>query len=348
MDLRAGALAKIDGLDGIRLGIPTLLFDGRVSLLGNGFSQFVDVENGTVTAGKTAFSFPSAVYAITKLHDRRVLITGGGYADWGRSAFVGDRAANSYDPLLDQLLPIGAMNDQRAAHATAQLHDGRVLITGGYTWFRSGSATRYDYKTSAEVLDPATGAFRPVGRMTGHRARHTSTTLRDNRVLVAGISYTEPQWANTESLSSEIYDPRTETFSAGPPMVIRRSDHRAMLLSDGRVLIIGGSGRDAGAITRLEVFDPEMNRFTLAADVGVVRTATLLLSGHVLMCRVDDLAIYDAERDRIIETTPFPSGFVAASATLLRDGSAFILGRIAETTIALRYTPSRPRVRAVR
>ncbi|NOY86073.1 MAG: kelch-like protein, partial [Deltaproteobacteria bacterium] len=53
--------------------------------------------------------------------------------------------------------------------------------------------------------------------------------------------------------SAEIFDPVTHTSQAVPwKMRVARSGHTATLLSDGRVLIIGGNPGDAS----MEIFNP--------------------------------------------------------------------------------------------
>ncbi|MGA2662191.1 MAG: kelch repeat-containing protein, partial [Verrucomicrobiota bacterium] len=60
-----------------------------------------------------------------------------------------------------------------------RLKDGRVLLVGGRD--RSGSAL-----ATAELFDPTSSAYSPVGSMTSPRLDPTATVLGDGRVLVAG------------------------------------------------------------------------------------------------------------------------------------------------------------------
>jgi hypothetical protein len=69
-------------------------------------------------------------------------------------------------------------------------------------------------------------------------------------------------------------------------MASARSGHTATLLSDGRVLIAGGTGRGHAALASAEIFDPKTNQFALAGKLNQARTlhtAALLSNGKVLI-----------------------------------------------------------------
>jgi len=65
----------------------------------------------------------------------------------------------------------------RENHSATLLPNGKVLIAGGYG--TNGLST-------AEVYDPATGAWAPTGAMTTNRYYHTATLLFSGKVLVTG------------------------------------------------------------------------------------------------------------------------------------------------------------------
>src|SRR5206468_345873 len=96
----------------------------------------------------------------------------------------------------------GNMITPRRYHTATLLADGRVLIVGGFVGFdNTPSAT-------AEVFDPSTGVFAPVGDVsrTAGQAVHTATLLSNGKVLIAGIN-----------VNAQLFDPATGAFSdAGP------------------------------------------------------------------------------------------------------------------------------------
>src|SRR3954469_19700587 len=64
-----------------------------------------------------------------------------------------------------------------------------------------------------------------------------------------------------------------------------RANHAAVLLADGRVLVIGGASA-AGVAPLPEIYDPATGAWTVSADLlsaSVGMTATGLLDGRILV-----------------------------------------------------------------
>ena len=80
--------------------------------------------------------------------------------------------------------------------------------------------------------------------------------------------------------SAELYDPASEKWTVTGTMSTARSEHRSILLRDGRVLVLDGWGRGA------EVYDPGTASWKPSAPMTVRRTfytTTLLADGRVLV-----------------------------------------------------------------
>src|SRR5215216_379985 len=160
---------------------------------------------------------------------------------------------------------IGAMTTSRGEAAAAPLPDGRVLIAGGQTAGDQHVAPLF--LASAEVFNPATGAFSGagVGSMSASRAGAAAAPLPDGRVLIAGGYYwrTDPKGLERVVLASaEAFDPATGAFSSvNKSMRVARFGAAAAPLPDGRVLIAGGE-TGAGGLSSAEVFDPATGAFS--------------------------------------------------------------------------------------
>jgi hypothetical protein len=131
------------------------------------------------------------------------------------------------------------------------------------------------------------GRFAQTGNMVSPRARHTATLLANGKVLVTG-GVTGNSGGNSPVKSTELYDPATGTFSAAANMSSFRADHSATLLSDGKVLIIGGTAELSlyGATASAEIYDPASGTFAPTGSLNTARslhTATRLSGGKVLV-----------------------------------------------------------------
>ncbi|HEX3294647.1 MAG TPA: kelch repeat-containing protein [Solirubrobacterales bacterium] len=200
--------------------------------------------------------------AAAPLPDGRVLVAGG-YNDEGGGHYLA--SAEAFNPSTNAFSStgIGAMSTARRGAVAAPLPDGRVLVAGG----------SYDDGTehslaSAEVFNPATGAFTPVSSMTVARVRAAAAPLPDGRVLVAGGNN-----GSTRLLSAEVFTPSTGAFTPVNDMTADRAREAAAPLPDGRVLVAGGAaGANGAALQSAEVFNPATKSFS-SAGIGAMGTA---------------------------------------------------------------------------
>ncbi len=176
---------------------------------------------------------------------------------------------------------VAPMTAARKWHTSTRLPNGKVLIAGGH----NGTAAL----SSAELFDPATGAFTATGSMSVPRAFHSATLLSSGKVLVVGGG----SGFETGTLNSaEIYDPVAGTFGpTGSVAGTSRQMQGAVLLNDGRVLVAGGFTNDSGigGLATAEIYDPTVLGGTFAATTGNMThdrlsdfTTTLLGNGKVL------------------------------------------------------------------
>jgi hypothetical protein len=117
------------------------------------------------------------------------------------------------------------------APASTRLRDGRVLVSGGHVFTGPNTQRVAD---DAEIYDPTT--HRWTAHNVSARAEHTLSTLDDGRVLVVGGR----DYFEQPTVSTELFDPTSDTFSNGPPLGVARYGHTATALPGGRVLVAGG------------------------------------------------------------------------------------------------------------
>jgi hypothetical protein len=198
---------------------------------------------------------------------------------------------------------------------------------------RAAVATR-----TAEIFDPATERFTPTGLMTVPRATQAMTLLADGRVLVvAGSGGARPTGDWMPIASAELYDPTTGQFTASPSLTTERLSPALTLLSDGRVLVAGGSN-DFGAPRSAELFDPTDGRFVFAGSSTAPHSGgkvATLPDGRVLVIGNDqDPTVGDAAElwtgfDHGIASKPPETVAAPAFSTLASQGVAMRSGHTA-------------------
>ncbi|MGC8635071.1 MAG: Kelch repeat-containing protein [Candidatus Limnocylindrales bacterium] len=289
-DPRTGTFSPTGSMSTPRAGhTATLLADGQVLITGGSdgtanalhpvaSAELYDTRTGTFSPTGT-MSTPRYGHTATLLADGRVLIAGTILAGASVPA-----SAELYDPSVGTFSPTGSMLTPRYVHDATLLPDGRVLITGGVTQENQNAYPRY--ASSAELYDPQTGTFSPTGPMSTVRDDHTATLLTGGRVLVAGGLERWSQSNHPSSVASaELYDPATSTFSRTGSLNVGRAGAAAVLLHDGRVLVVGGWTGNS-ALNSAELYDPLTGLFSLTASLNAARAGAmivLLWDGSVLV-----------------------------------------------------------------
>jgi galactose oxidase-like protein len=308
----------------------TALPDGRI-LIAGGFgtetdgdsasTELFDPAKGRFEAGPRLTS-PRYGHSATRLADGRVLMAGGFGPDGTVLA-----TAELFDPVAGTFAPTGRLRVARADHEAVLLDDGRVVLIGG-------TADDFEVLASAEIFDPHTGAFSPSAAMTVPREGMAATRLPDGRVLVTG-GHIGRHAQRTIYDSTETYDPATDRFAPAGTMKVARHKHDAILLGDGRVLLIAGSDArdDLGLYDSAETYDPTTDAFTavgrLAHPRYKFRNASVLLpDGRVLAAGgasvpevFDPAAAKFASVDGSFDRAPY-----FATAVLLDDGDVLLAG----------------------
>jgi hypothetical protein len=228
------------------------------------------------------------------------------------------------------------MHDVRWVAAAVRLPNGKVLIAGGAT-----NANLVAIRT-AELYDPATGAWTLTGSMSRERWAFTLTLLPNGKVIAAGGFCT-----NGPLASVELYDPATGTWTPTGSLLKARGSHTATLLPNGRVLVAGGDGVTPvqtnspsldSVLASAEIFDPATGRWTPTGSMGQPRethTATLLPNGNVLVAGgisyfggifPTSAEVYDPASGKWLPTFPLVSGREDHIAALLPNGKVLVAG----------------------
>ncbi|MGQ9797729.1 MAG: T9SS type A sorting domain-containing protein [Ignavibacterium sp.] len=167
------------------------------------------------------------------------------------------------------------MNVPRTLHNLVLLNTGKVLAIGG---LMERSCELFDPQTETWTMTDSIPTFRYGGE--------TVTELADGRIMVAGGHYFDTTSLNYFNLNKvDIYNPITESWSQASSMHLERNNHRATLLSDGRVLVTGGVS-DSLSTCPSEIYNPITNSWELTGNLQEKRSAhaaILLKNGNVFV-----------------------------------------------------------------
>jgi hypothetical protein len=139
------------------------------------------------------------------------------------------------------------------------MHTGQVLLYEGQG-------------TTAQVFDPVSGTFTPVPltRTNYDLWCSADAQLPDGRILVAGGH--DPSGLGSPIVN--IFDPSTDTWSAGPNMAYPRWYPTLTTLPDGRMLITAGDDTsDTDHVPYPEVYDPTTNTWTTLSNAYLSYTS---------------------------------------------------------------------------
>ncbi|HYL92319.1 MAG TPA: kelch repeat-containing protein [Alphaproteobacteria bacterium] len=212
------------------------------------------------------------------------------------------------------------MTVARFDHTATLLANGQVLILGGLE--RNGVM-----QPTAELFDPATGRFTPVGKPQTPRGwGATSVRLKDGKVLIAGGS--TATCVSCSLAAAELYDPVTRTFSMTSGMSNARAGAISILLPNGDALVFGGTTDVDGGIPSAEVYHPGTGTFSAAGAMHIIglSQAVLLKDGRVLLVGASGAELYDPVTNRFTTTGKMTVPRTKFGAALLPDGRVLIAG----------------------
>jgi hypothetical protein len=182
-----------------------------------------------------------------------VLIAGGTSDENGGEVAT----AELYDPVAGEFTLTGRMSTPRKGHSATWLSPtvvtgalaGNVLVAGG------GDVNAPN--DSAEVFNPQTAAFSPVGAMTTPRTLQSAVLLDSGKVLIAGGQSSDTDFL----LSAELFDPVQATFAATGSMHNVHAGATATVLDSGSALIAGGRSSFA------DLYDPTAGTFSATSSM---------------------------------------------------------------------------------
>ena len=269
-------------------------------------------------------------HGIVVLPNGEVLVAGG-RSSWANTTAVTVLASSElYDPEIGQWSATGALNSRRFNYNNnmVMLDNGKALIAGGSNVDASGNDL-----ASAELYDPAVGTWSFTGSLNTPRRNATMTKLLDGRVLVTGGA--RGSGGGRFLSSAEIYDPEAGTWSNTGSLSVAREIHSAVLLHDGRVLVVGGEGPWNVNSPVVEIYNPATGSWITTGSVSTGRqefSLTVLQDGKVLLAGGSNrqlvfasAEIFDPNTGAWTAVESMASPRAGNSSALLPDGRVLVI-----------------------
>jgi MYXO-CTERM domain-containing protein len=275
-----------------------------------------DAELATVRAALPSagpISVPREQFATTVLGDGRVALVGGGNA-------AGDALASVelFDPLSNRWVVGKPMETPARVHTATYLPKANRLFVyadGGF-----------------QTFDPVIQLWEETDLGVGKGRRFHSATLLDggtsDRVLLVGGSI-----SGLFTSTAEIYRASDGTLAPVASLSSPISEHRAVTLANGHVMVLGG--RTAGYLALSETYDPQANVWTSAGSMRRARfahAAVRLSDGKVLVVGGYDgsalkgAELWDPISRQWSHTGQLVTARAEATATLLSTGRVLVIG----------------------
>jgi hypothetical protein len=226
--------------------------DGPLLDVARGDPAAATLTDGRVLIGSVTFRGETNSTTTTEILDA-------GAEAWSNAAPIEGFAIHTFIPLADgSALAVGdgfemesvLLRFEPAAGTWTALDGPSVVRQPRILPLDGGDALAFGYEdlpigrspsVRVERFAGASGRWSEVAPMATPREDALITQLADGRVFVAGGATWNADGSGGRALATtEIYDPATDRWSAGPDLLEPRKDGHALLLSDGSVLIHGG------------------------------------------------------------------------------------------------------------
>ncbi len=222
------------------------------------------------------------------------------------------------------------LHGPRAFAQAVVLPTGEILVVGGLDPNASQLVS-----SRSELVDPLSRRVTQLPQLLLGRVHQTASLTSGERVVVAGgVERLGDAWSPVDRV--DVYDVATQRWHLGAPLLEARSDHAAVTLADGRVLVIGGN-QGTRPLASVEAYDPASDAWSYLSPLPRPRTqhtAVRLADGRVLVAggidsdggATDTTFLYDPARDAWSDGPRMDIPRIQHVAVALPDGNVLFAG----------------------
>ncbi|HEX8918971.1 MAG TPA: hypothetical protein VF898_10745, partial [Chloroflexota bacterium] len=164
-------------------------------------------------------------------------------------------------------------------------------------------------------------------------------------------------WTWTARAMTTGVEPEHGTWTMAPGMPVPVTSQQAVMLHDGRVLVLGGEMIPGLPVPWAELYDPSSRTWSAAEDMHegrIAESVTVLRDGRVLVLGGINHKLRDLDATELFNPATgawsllpsLPQARFSQSASLLPDGRVLVVGGIVDGAISrttLLFDPSRER-----
>jgi hypothetical protein len=224
----------------------------------------------------------------------------------------------------------GELSHPRAYATALALANGEILVVGGLDRDDPNVTN-----TESELVNVKTGAVSVLAQPLEGRLHQTMTRgLGDKVVVAGGVKFQKTYWDPVDRV--DVYLPAERKWMEAAHMLEPRSDHAAVALQTGMVMVIGGN-QGPRLMQSVEIYDLKNDRWFRAAPLPHPRTelsAFTLVDGRVLVAggiegsgaAVDTTYIYNPPKDEWTEGPKMWMARIQHAALQLANGDILFVG----------------------
>lgn len=216
----------------------------------------------------------------------------------------------------------------RFTPAAAMGSDGRIYAIGG----QNGTTVL----ASVEAYEARSDTWSPAAPLPTPRRRHAAASGRNGEIyVVGGLS---PTSCFVVENRLDVYDPRSDSWTAAAPMPTARAWLAAATGRDGRIYAFGGGTQCGGPVVldTAEAYDPRTDSWTTLAPMPTARALATAVTGKDgriyviggLAGEVTSAAVeaYDPRTDTWATLAPMPTPRTWLAGAAGKDGRIYALG----------------------
>ncbi|MCF8110078.1 MAG: hypothetical protein K9J85_01175, partial [Desulfobacteraceae bacterium] len=174
------------------------------------------------------------------------------------------------------------------AHEAVRTPGGKIFVFGGWRYEKEEKEIKgrkvdepyYAYTKqvvtdTVECYDPKTNQWTYRTPMSSKRLQHAAVLGPDGNIYVfGGAKSTSDARAHDYLDTTEVYDPQTDTWSQRKPIPAGKAFHAAVLGSDNRIYILGGSeaGESSHPLRDVYIYDPAKDSWSRGPSMNIPRS----------------------------------------------------------------------------